>query len=146
MKTAIVYESTHHQNTLNLVQAIREKFPVDVIDVTETESADLTGYDLIGFAAGIAYGKFYPAIENFAARCLPAGKRVFFLYTCGRDSQSYLSSMRETAARKDCQVLGAYSCKGYDTFGPFKLVGGINKGRPNEEDIAGAVRFFEKLR
>lgn len=146
MKTAIVYESTHHQNTLKLVQAIREKFPVDVIDVTETESADLTGYDLIGFAAGIAYGKFYPAIEKFAARCLPAGKRVFFLYTCGRDSQSYLSSMRETAARKDCQVLGAYSCRGFDTFGPFKLVGGINKGRPNEEDIAGAVRFFEKLR
>ena len=64
MKTAIVYESTHHQNTLKLVQAIREKFPVDVIDVTETESADLTGYDLIGFAAGIAYGKFYPAIEK----------------------------------------------------------------------------------
>jgi hypothetical protein len=51
MKTAIVYESTHHQNTLKLVQAIREKFPVDTIDVTETESADLTGYDLIGFAA-----------------------------------------------------------------------------------------------
>ena len=146
MKTAIVYESTHHQNTLKLVQAIREKFPVDVIDVTETESADLTGYDLIGFAAGIAYGKFYPAIEKFAARCLPAGKRVFFLYTCGRDSKSYLASMRETAARKDCQVLGAYSCRGFDTFGPFKLVGGINKGRPNEEDIAGAVRFFEKLR
>ena len=146
MKTAIVYESTHHQNTLKLVQAIREKFPVDTIDVTETESADLTGYDLIGFAAGIAYGKFYPAIEKFAARCLPAGKRVFFLYTCGRDSQSYISSMRETAARKDCQVLGAYSCRGFDTFGPFKLVGGINKGRPNEEDIAGAVRFFEKLR
>ncbi len=146
MKTVIVYESTHHQNTLKLVQAIREKFPVDVIDVTETESADLTGYDLIGFAAGIAYGKFYPAIEKFAARCLPAGKRVFFLYTCGRDSKSYLASMRETAARKDCQVLGAYSCRGFDTFGPFKLVGGINKGRPNEEDIAGAVRFFEKLR
>lgn len=146
MKAVIVYESTHHENTWKLVQAIREKYGVDVIDVTKTESADLTKYDLIGFAAGIAFGKFYPAITKFAARCLPAGKRVFFLYTCGRDNQRYTNAMREIAGSKDCTVAGCYSCRGYDTYGPFRLVGGINKGHPDEAEIAGAVAFFERMR
>lgn len=33
------------------------------------------------------------------------------------------------------------SCPGYDTFGPFKLVGGIKKGHPNEAEIDAAVNF-----
>ena len=28
-----------------------------------------------------------------------------------------------------------FGCKGYDTFGPFKLFGGIAKGHPDEDDI-----------
>ena len=33
----------------------------------------------------------------------------------------------------------------HDTFGPFKLVGGIAKGHPDEEDIKNAVEFVEGL-
>lgn len=39
-------------------------------------------------------------------------------------------------------MLGEFGCKGYDTFGPFKLVGGIAKGRPNERDLEKAQAFF----
>ena len=35
--------------------------------------------------------------------------------------------------------LEKFGCKGYDTFGPFKLVGGIAKDHPNEEDMKNAV-------
>lgn len=31
------------------------------------------------------------------------------------------------------------------TFGLFKLVGGIAKGRPNQEDLDSALRFYEAL-
>ena len=34
---------------------------------------------------------------------------------------------------------------GYDTFGPFKLVGGIAKGHPDEDDIKNAVEFVTRL-
>ena len=34
---------------------------------------------------------------------------------------------------------------GFDTFGPFKLVGGIAKGHPDEDEIRGAVEFYEGL-
>ncbi len=145
MKAVIAYESTHHRNTLKLVKAITDRFAVDTINVMETNSADLTQYDFIGLASGIAFGKFYKKIEAFAAACLPEGKKVFLLYTCGKDSEKYSASMRKTAADKKCRVIGCYSCAGYDTFGPFKLIGGINRNRPNESDRNGAADFFEEL-
>ena len=43
-------------------------------------------------------------------------------------------------------VLGEFSCKGYDTFGPFRLVGGIAKGHPDAADLEDARRFYRVLR
>ena len=36
-------------------------------------------------------------------------------------------------------------CRGFNTYGPWKLVGGMNKGHPNREERSGAVEFFAKL-
>lgn len=58
---------------------------------------------------------------------------------------TYTNSIRKIADAKCAQVLGVFSCPGFDTFGPFKLVGGIAKGRPNEGDIDDAVNFFKKI-
>ena len=33
-----------------------------------------------------------------------------------------------------------------DTFGPFKLVGGIAKGHPDDKDIQNAVEFVKDLK
>ncbi len=42
-------------------------------------------------------------------------------------------------------MLDAFRCLGWDAFGPFKPVGGIAKGHPDEADIAAAVRFYQEL-
>lgn len=42
-------------------------------------------------------------------------------------------------------MLGEFSCKGYDTFGPFKLVGGIAKGHPDERDLENARKFYREI-
>ena len=47
--------------------------------------------------------------------------------------------------KKRSKVIGKVGCKGYDTFGPFKLVGGIAKGHPDEDDIKNAVEFVTRL-
>ena len=44
----------------------------------------------------------------------------------------------------NCPIIGKFSCKGYDTYGPFKLVGGIAKGHPNEKDLEAAVDFYKR--
>jgi flavodoxin len=40
---------------------------------------------------------------------------------------------------------GRFSCKGYDTFGLFKLIGGLAKGHPDDNDLENAVTFFKGL-
>lgn len=145
MKTAIVYVSKHHENTKKLTDAIFYNYDVTLIDAIKTKETDLCGYDVIGFASGIAYGKFYPQLLKFIETNLPKGKKVFFLYTCGTIKKSYTSLVIKLAKERECEVLGEYGCLGHDTFGPFKLIGGIAKGHPNNEEIAGAVKFFGEI-
>ena len=144
-KTVIIYASTHHKNTYKLVKAISDKHNVDIIDATKQSAADLQSYDVIGFASGIDFGKFYEVVENFARDHLPFKKQVFFLYTCAMDRKGFTDSIREIAAQKEAVVLGEYGCKGYNTYGPWKVIGGMNKKHPTQEEIASAVTFFENL-
>ena len=43
-------------------------------------------------------------------------------------------------------ILGKFGCKGFDTFGPFKLVGGIAKGHPNTQDLERARSFYREIK
>ena len=142
MKTAVIYYSAHHGNTKKVLDAIARRFHITLIDAVKTDTADLAGYDLIGFASGIYYSKFHKSVLKFAEQHLPAGKKVFFLYTCGAEKAGYIAAIEKIAAQKNAVVLGAYGCPGFDTFGPFKLIGGIAKGHPNQEDLEGTVRFY----
>ena len=145
MKTAICYYSRHHGNTKKLLDAIAREGDIALIDVTTRQSVDLTGYDCIGFASGIYGFEFQTSVVAFARQYLPQGKPVFFVYTYGGAKGNGAKAVAEIAKEKHCPVLGEFSCKGYDTFGPFKLVGGIAKGHPNERDLENARKFFQKI-
>ncbi len=145
MKTVIVYYSKHHGNTKKLLDAISKTEDVDLLNVIGNTSADLSAYDRIGFASGIYYGSFAKQIISFAEDHLPKNKSVFYIYTHGAPRGDFLKGMRNIVDRKHCKELGEYRCQGYDTFGPFKLVGGIAKGHPTDEEIAAAVTFYRKL-
>lgn len=144
-KTVIVYGSTHQGNTYKLAKAISDKYKVALIDATKQSIADLSGYDMIGFASGIDFGKFYESVESFARENLPKQKKVFFLYTCAMNSKNFTKSIREEVLKKEAIVLGEYGCKGYNTYGPWKLIGGMNKKHPTQNEINGAIEFFETL-
>lgn len=146
MKTAICYCSRHHGNTLKVLEAIAQEGDVDLIDVTTRQAVRLENYDCIGFASGIYFGKFHDSVPAFARQYLPQGKPVFFVYTYGGARGSGTKVIEEIARGKGCPVLGTFGCKGYDTFGPFKLVGGLAKGRPNEGDLEKARQFFRNIR
>ena len=145
MKTAVCYYSHHHGNTRKVLEAMAGEGNLDLIDVTTRQTVRLEEYNCIGFASGIYGFDFQKAVVEFARQYLPQGKPVFFVYTYGGAKGSGAKSVAKIAREKNCPVLGEFSCKGYDTFGPFKLVGGIAKGRPNQGDLSNAVLFFEKL-
>lgn len=146
MKTAIAYYSYHHNNTKKLLDAIVEKNKdVVLIDVTKNPLADLSSYDRIGFASGIYFSSFAKPIIAFATDNLPEGKDVFYIYTHGAPAGTFLGAMREIAVKRNCRELGFYNCRGFDTFGPFKILGGIAKGHPTEAEIEAAVSFYQGL-
>ena len=143
MRKAIVYTSVHHGNTEKLVKRIAEECQVDLIDAIKQMNADLNDYDMIGFASGIYFSKFHQSILEFAEKNLPDDKKIFLICTYG-GSANY-KSIEQILDKKHASVVGKFGCKGYDTFGPFKLVGGIAKGHPNEEDMKNAVDFVKGL-
>ena len=146
MKQAvIIYASTHHGNTRRLVEAISDAYHIALIDATKQQDADLSGYDLIGFASGIDFGRFYRPVEEFLIKNLPKGKAVFFLYTCAKTSACFTETMRQQAIKKNAVVLGEYGCRGFNTYGPWKLIGGMNKNHPSPEEIQGALQFYGSL-
>jgi flavodoxin len=145
-KTAILFYSRHHGNTKKLLDAIAAADPdVDLVDVTTAGKTDLSGYDRIGIASGIYYSSFAKQVLTFAKENLPEGKPVFFIYTHGAPAGSFLKGIRTVTESRQCKEIGAYRCQGFDTFGPFKLVGGIAKGHPTKEEIDSAVKFYRKL-
>ncbi|MCD8090901.1 MAG: flavodoxin family protein [Clostridiales bacterium] len=145
MKTAIIYYSKHHGNTKKLLDAVKACGEVTLIEASAGKSVDLEGYGLIGFASGIYFGKYHKSVIEFAKNNLPENKNVFFMHTGGLPGEKNNSSVKAITDSKGCKCLGTYFCRGYNTYGPFKLVGGIAKGHPNKADIDGAVSFFKKI-
>lgn len=145
MKTAIIYYSKHHGNTKKLLDAIAQRYEVTLIDVTADPPESLSGYDRIGFASGIYYSRFHKSLLKYAEEALPVGKPVFFLYTYGAEKEGYTDAIAAAVQKRNAQILGSFGCFGFNTYGPFKLIGGIAKGHPDEEDLAHAVTFYGGL-
>ena len=145
MKTVVCYYSRHHGNTLKVLEAMSAEGDMDLIDVTTRQSVRLEGYDCIGFASGIYGFAFHPAVETFARQYLPREKPVFFLCTYGVTKGRGAAALERIAQEKGCSVLGTFGCRGYDTFGPFRLVGGIAKGHPDDRDLERARRFYREI-
>lgn len=145
MKTAIIYYSKHHGNTKKLLDAIAKTNDVTLIDVTASPNADLSGYDRIGFASGIYYSKFHKTLLTFVKERLPEGKETFFIYTYGAEKNGYTKAITEAVNVHHAKILGEFGCFGFNTFGPFKLIGGIAKGHPDQTDFDHVRSFYAGL-
>lgn len=145
MKTAICFYSRHHGNTRKVLEAMAEEGALDLIDVTARQSVRLEDYDCIGFASGIYYGTFHPSVLHFAKQYLPDRKPLFFVCTYGNKCGKGPERLKTLAAERSCPILGTFGCKGFDTFGPFRLIGGIAKGHPTEQELEEARHFYRSL-
>lgn len=145
MKTAIVYYSQHHGNTKKVLDAIAKNNEITLIDVTKNPSADLSEFDRIGFASGIYYSKFHKTLLKYAQEHFPERKETFFIYTYGAEKNGYTKAITEAVQKHHAKVLGEFGCFGFNTFGPFKLIGGIAKGHPDRNDFEQAAAFYRGL-
>lgn len=150
MRTLIIYVSTHHGNTKKVAERMAPILEAKLVGQEGISSDELNKYDLIGFGSGIYAGKHHRNLINFIEK-LPdfIGKKTFILSTCGGDEKNIEGNhkkLREKLKEKKFDIIGEFTCKGWDSFGPFKLVGGLNKERPNEEDFKKAENFANELK
>ncbi|MFC8096377.1 flavodoxin family protein [Streptomyces sp. NPDC057301] len=149
MRTVIVCASVSHGNTRRVADSMAEVLGAEVVAPEQADLAELAGADLVGFGSGVFHGRLHPRLTEFV-RALPAGRgRAFVFATSGLPEIApapFTRPLVRLLQGKGFEVDGSFSCRAFDTWTPFKLVGGINKQRPNAGDLAAARTFAEGLR
>jgi hypothetical protein len=56
------------------------------------------------------------------------------------------SALREKLISRGYAIIGEYSCAGFNTNSFLGFFGGLNKGRPNAEDLSRAEEFGRSLK
>lgn len=146
MKALIIYESMHHGNTEKIVKTMSQVLNAEAAKTKDVNVSTLNEYDLIGFGSGIYYGKLHRNILDFIDNLqVQPNRKAFVFSTSGQGKTKYNKIAEEKLKEKNFEVIGSFACKGYDTFGPLKLFGGIAKGRPDDNDLKEAKSFVQHL-
>lgn len=144
-KIAIVYASVHHKNTEKLLKGIQSGCVVDLFDLTKKKDFDLSSYDAVGYASGIFALKMHKLIYKFLDENKSLPNKAIAICTSGMGKGSMISRFSKVLRERGFDVIGEFECKGFDTFGPFKLVGGINRNHPDEKDILNGIVFLREI-
>ncbi|MFB7617920.1 flavodoxin family protein [Kitasatospora sp. NPDC056181] len=149
MKTVIVCASVSHGNTRRIAAGMAQVLGAKVVSPEQADLAELADADLVGFGSGVFYGRLHPRLTDLVKALPPRRGRAFVFATSGLPEippAPFTRPLVRLLEGKGFQVEGSFSCRGFDTWTPFKLVGGINKQRPNIEDLAAAQAFAGRLR
>jgi flavodoxin len=148
MTTLIVCLSYHHKNTEKIASVFAKTLDAEVKMPGEVDPQALSEYDLVGFGSGISFGKHYKVLLDFADK-LPAvtKKKAFIFSTSGQTGKTskFHKKLREELESKGFSIVGEFNCAGFDTYGVLKIVGGIQKDHPDENDLNQAEAFAKNL-
>ena len=149
-KTVIICKSVHHGNTLQVARAIADVLHAEIVVPEEFPYTSLGDADLVGLGSGIYYGGMHAALREWV-RGLPAaaadGRRAFLFSTAGLPFlwRTWHRRLRDDLERKGFDVVGEFHCRGFDSWGPLWLAGGINRRHPDAWDLRRATEFAGRL-
>ena len=147
MSSLIICASREHGNTRKIADAMAEVLDCAVVEPSEVDLATLGDRTLVGFGSGIRFGKPYAELLDLVD-AIPAasGTRVFVFSTSGFGWLWWHASLKKRLRARGFEVEDEFCCKALDTMGLLGLFGGVNKGRPNDDDLAAARAFATGLR
>ena len=150
-KSLLVVYSYHHNNTEKIADVIGNVLEAQIKTPKQTDPEELHEYDLLGFGSGIDSDKHYQVLLDFADK-LPqlTDKKVIIFSTSGITGEETRvndhTTLREKLRSKGWRVVGEFQCRGFNTNSFLGFFGGMNKGRPSDEDIKRAKEFAQNLK
>ncbi len=150
MNTIVTYVSFHHHNTEKVAKRIASVLEARLAPLSKISKEDLLNAGLVGFGSGVYMSKMHKSVIDFVDS-LPAmeGKDAFIFSTSGIRKNFLFnkahSHMKEKLEKKGFRIVGEFDCRGFDTYGPLRFIGGINRKRPNEKDLKRAEEFARSL-
>jgi flavodoxin len=155
MKSLVIVFSYHHNNTEKIANACANVLGAEVKTPHQVKTEEIAEYDLVGFGSGIYSATFDPSVLDLADR-LPnaAGKKAFLFSTFGAPAvfaggdfiKNNHSQIREKLQAKGYMVIGEFGCAGWNTNSFLKYFGGLNKGRPDANDLQNAETFARQMK
>jgi len=151
MKSLLVLYSYHHKNTEKIANVFAKVLDAQIKTPQQINIEDLQDYSLIGFGSGIYDGKHHKLLLDLAETLLPVNNSKAFIFSTsamqGKDKVAKDHSLlREKLQSKGYMIVNEFSCKGFNTNSFMKYFGGMNKGRPNAEDLKHAKEFAQNLK
>ena len=150
MKSLIIVYSYHHNNTGKVARAMAQVLGAPVQTPRETDPQEVQKYTLVGFGSGIYGATHHKSLLDLADGLPQVKNRKAFIFSTsaimGADKiADDHSALREKLVSKGYTVVDEFACKGFNTNSFLKYFGGMNKGRPNAEDLNNAEDFARKL-
>jgi flavodoxin len=151
MKSLLVLYSYHHKNTEKIAKVFAKVLDAQIKTPQHVDPEEIQEYSLIGFGSGIDSDKHYKVLLNLADT-LPqvTDRKAFIFSTSGMTGKAKAakdhSSLRDKLQSKGYVVVDEFQCLGFNTNSFLKLLGGMNKGRPNAEDLKHAEEFAQNLK
>lgn len=150
-KPLIVYKSVHHQNTAKIARVMADVLGAECVSPAECPYSRLAGHELLGLGSGIYYGRVHDELWQWV-RDMPEtysqNLSVFVFTTSGLPVLAKLWHwpLKSALMNKGYEVMAEFACRGFDTWGPLWLTGGLNKAHPDERDIQRARDFAVRIR
>lgn len=143
MKSLVICKSVHQGNTRKVAEVIAKVLNAEIKGPEEVN--DVSAYDLIGFGSGIYMWRHHKSLFELVDRLDGEGKKAFVFSTSGGGKEEYNKVLKEKLAGKGFDVVGDFACKGLDKYGPLAIIGGLNKGHPDKDDLKKAEDFAKSL-
>ena len=154
VKSLVVVFSYHHGNTEKIAHACAKVLGAEVKTPQQVKPGEIAEYDLVGFGSGIYSATFDPSVLDLADRLPRAGTTKAFLFsTYGAPAfianrefiEKNHQQIREKLKAKGYTVIGEFGSAGWNTNSFLRFFGGLNKGRPDANDLQNAEAFARQM-
>lgn len=108
---------------------------------------NLREFELIGLGSGIFFSSHHRALLGLVREHSNLPSRAFLFSTAGLPWLRWVwhRALHGLVENKGIEIVGEVCYPGWDTFGPLRWIGGIQRGHPSSRDLQHAREFATRM-